>query len=118
MATHTISETTADASNYANGSNTTPVQQDLDTALLAAEQDIINTGLAATVVVNIVPPGGTAGGQSRSLTWSRGNLSEYLRPPGDSTRFQPNINTAINQMVTAATSTGQICTVTFTLNPT
>ena len=93
------------------------LQQPLDDAIRRAEQNATADQLIKTVIVEIVPDGATVPGQSATVQWGLLHAAEYLRPPGDSSRLQPQINNPMTIMARSAVTNNTVTSVIIEVNP-
>src|SRR5215831_12475571 len=106
-ASQTINFTLADATAYANNGGN-PVQRTLDDALITAQTNAVTDNADKTVIIQITPPGATVLGFTGGIKWTQAQTQNYLYPPGDSTRDQPAINSAVLASCNQASATGKI----------
>jgi len=93
------------------------LQQPLDDALIQVKADAAANGTNQYVTLNIVPTGATNPGASVTVAWSQETCREYLWPPGDSSRLQPQINNALTAMGRSANTNNTITTVLIQVAP-
>jgi len=117
-ASQTINLTLAQALQYANLTNQSIFQPQLDNLLIAAKDNAAAEGVDKTVIVQITPPGATQLGFTGGIKWSQETCREYLYPPGDSTRVQPDVNNAMMAACNQATATSKITQGTIVVHPT
>jgi hypothetical protein len=93
------------------------LQQAIDDALVRAEQNAIADQLIKSVIIEITPDGATMQGQSATVQWGMLAVQEYLRPPGDSARLQPQINNPMTLMGRSASTNNTVTSVIIEINP-
>jgi hypothetical protein len=93
------------------------LQQPLDDAIIRAEQNAQADQLIKTVVVEIVPSGATVPGEIATVKWGMLHAQEYLRPPGDSVRLQPQINNPMTVMARSAVTNNTVTQLIIEINP-
>jgi len=100
------------------GGESKRLQQALDDALDRALTNSAAEGVTKSVIVNIVAPGATNPGATSSTNWSRNICAEYLRPPGDSTRMQGDLNNRMIAMGRSASNNNTVTSVIIAVSPT
>jgi hypothetical protein len=80
------------------GGEAARLQKPLDDAIIRAEANAIADQATKQVIVKIIPDGTTGDGGAESVFWNLATTQEYLRPPGDSARLQPQINGPMTRM--------------------
>jgi hypothetical protein len=93
------------------------LQGPLDDALIEARDGSSLEQVMKAVTLNIVPEGATVRGASTVIPWTRETCREYLFPPGDSTRLQPQINNAMTAMGRSASTNNTITSVVIQVGP-
>lgn len=93
------------------------LQTPLDDAIIRAEANAIADQAIKQVIVKVIPDGSTGDGGSEKVVWNLATVQEYLRPPGDSARLQPQINGPMTRMGRDANTLKLTTAVIIEINP-